>query len=75
MDIKSVELSAAFLDSLGGRGQSETDRIVDGISFEVSEGPIDPSAPLAADDGVVGRVVVRLEDGSTAYFALKGDSY
>lgn len=75
MDIESVELSAAFLNSLGGSSQGETDGIVDGISFEVSEGPIDPAAPLAADNGVIGRVVVRLEDGSTAYFALKSDAY
>jgi len=75
MDITSVEFSAAFLNSLGGSGESETESLIDGISFEVSEGPIDPSAPLATDDGIVGRMAVRLEDGSTAVFALKCDSY
>lgn len=75
MDIKSVEFSAAFLNSLGGSGESETKSLVDGIALEVAEGPIDPAAPLASDNGVVGRLVVRREDGSTAVFALKSDAY
>jgi hypothetical protein len=75
MDIKSVEFSAAFLNSLGGSSEGETKSLIDGIALEVSEGPVDPSAPLATDDGVVGRLVVRREDGSTAVFALKSDAY
>ena len=74
MDIKSVEFSAAFLNSLGGSSESETKSIVDSITFEVAEGPIDPAAPLATDNGVVGRLVVRLEDGASAVFALKRNS-
>ena len=75
MEIKSVELSAAFLNSLGGGGEGTRESTIDGISLEVAEGPIDPAALLASDDGVVGRVVVRLENGSSAVFALKSDTY
>ena len=74
MDIKSVEFSASFVNSLGGESQSVTDGILDSISLEVSEGPIDPSAPLAENDGVVGRMIVRLESGTVAAFALKRNS-
>lgn len=74
MDIKSVEFSAAFVNSLGGSGKSDADDILDSIALEVSEGPIDPTAPLATDDGIVGRVIVGLEDGSTTAFALKCNS-
>lgn len=74
MDIKLVELSAAFLNLLGGTNESDTNDILDSITLEVSEGPIDPSAPLAADDGIVGRMIVRLECGSTTAFALKRNS-
>ena len=74
MDIKSVEFSAAFVNSLGGSGESDTNDILDSVSLEVSEGPIDPAAPLATDDGIVGRMIVSLENGSTAAFALKRNS-
>ncbi len=74
MDIKSVELSAAFVNSLGGSSKSDTDDILDSISLEVTEGPVDPTAPLATDNGVVGRMIVRLECGTTTAFALKRNS-
>ena len=74
MDIKSVEFSAAFVNSLGGTSESVTNDLLDSISLEVAEGPIDPSAPLATNDGVVGRMIVCLEDGATAAFALKTNS-
>lgn len=71
MDIKSVEFSAAFVNSLGGASESDTNDILDSISLEVAEGSVDPSAPLAENDGVVGRMIVRLESGDTTAFALK----
>lgn len=74
MDIKSVELSAAFVNSLGGASERDTNDILDSISLEVTEGPVDPSAPLATDSGIVGRMIVRLESGATTAFALKRNS-
>jgi hypothetical protein len=74
MDIKSVEFTTAFLNSLGSRAESEAQSLIDSVSLEVAEGPVDPSAPLASNDGVIGRLVVRLEDGASAVFALKRDS-
>lgn len=74
MEIKSVEFVTSFVNSLHGVGESETNRITDSISLEVAEGTIDPAAPLAEDNGIVGRVIVRLEDGALAAFALKSNS-
>lgn len=74
MDIKSVEFTTAFLNSLDSSGEGEAKSLIDSVSLEVAEGPIDPSAPLATDNGVVGRLVVRLEDGASAVFALKRNS-
>ncbi len=74
MDIKSVEFSAAFVNSLGGASEGDTNDILDSISLEVAEGPVDPSAPLAAHDGIIGRMIVRLECGTTTAFALKRNS-
>lgn len=74
MDIKSVEFSAAFVNSLGGSGKCDANDILDSIALEVSKGPIDPTAPLATDNGVVGRVIISLENGSTTAFALKRNS-
>jgi len=74
MDVKSIDLSRSLLQLLRDLPEDQVEGFVDALRFEVSETGDSNAAAFAANEGVVGMVVLNGEDGSTTLLTLKLDS-
>ena len=75
MQIRSIQFSKSFLESVADLGEDAREGLLSSLELKVFETAVDPAAVFADNPGVVGWVVLDGEDAATTFLTLKSDSY